>query len=527
MKNFVKLYHRLDENLKTNEKISALVEYLESSNSEDSIWAISFFIGRKPKQTISPRKLKEWILELANIPDWLFDESYNSVGDMIETLTLLLPKSTSSTDKSFHYWIEQKLLSLKTKEERIQKVEMISAWNEMNYKQRIVWNKLITGRFHEGALTKMVVKALSIYSGIDEPIIFNRLMSNWKPSKDFFKAVISHDSKDAAIYKPYPFYLAFQLEDNVENLGDINEWRAEWKWDGIRVQIIKRKGRFFIWSRTEEMMNEKFPELENLGFLIPDGVVIDGEIISWQNGKPKPFSELQKRIRKKSVTKKNINYTPVVIVANDLLEFNGEDIRKETLLKRNRMLNSLVNKISNRRLLISPKIEANSWRELKEMREESRSRCVGGLILKKIDSQYYEGRKKGYWWKWKIDPLTASAVLIYARRGNGERVNLYSDYTFGIWDGNELVPFAKAYSGLMDEEIHEIDSYVKNNTIEKFGPVCMVKPELVFELAFDGIQKSSRHKSGVTVIFPRINRWRNDKTIKDADNLETIKALIY
>ena len=526
MKNFAKLYKRLDETVKINEKISALVEYFESSDSEDSVWAVSFLICRKPKQIIPASKLKEWVLELSNIPDWLFNESYQSVMDVIETLTLLLPKATGSADKSFHYWVE-KFLSLKNKEERILKDEMISALNEMNNQERIVWNKLITGRFSVGVSTKMVVKALSIYSGVDEYIIAHRLMGKWKPSKDFFNTVISHGSKDAFICKPYPFCLAFELDNDVENLGNINEWYVEWKWNGIRAQIIKRGGRFFIWSRSEEMMNEKFPEFEELGFLLPDGTVIDGEIISLQNGKPKPFTELQKRIGKKNVTKKNIEDIPAVLIANDLIEFNGQDIRKESLLKRNGILNNLVNKILNKRLLMSSKIEANSWEELKEKREESRSRCVDGLMLKKIESPYYEGGKRGDWWKWKIDPLTIDAVLIYAQRANGVRENLYTDFTFGVWDRNELVPFAKVYSGLTGQEIYKIDSFIRNNTIEKFGPVRIVKPELVFEIAFDGVQKSLRHKSGVAVSFPRINRWRNDKAIKDADSLQTIKALIY
>ncbi len=527
MKKFAELYQRLDETTKTNEKINSLVEYFESSNSEDSIWAVYFLIGRKPKQVIPARKLKEWSAELANIPDWLFDESYDTVGDLAETITLLLPQATSSTNKSLQYWVEERLLPLKNKIESVQKEEMISAWNEMNNKERFVWNKLITGSFRVGVSAKIVVKALSIYSGIDEAAISHRLMGNWKPAKNFFIQVISHDSKDSDISKPYPFYLAYQLDDEVENLGSIRDWQAEWKWDGIRSQLIKRDGKVFIWSRGEEMLNEKFPELENLDFLIPDGTVLDGEIIAWQDGKPMPFGELQKRIGRKNVTKKIINDIPVVIIAYDLLELNGEDIREESLIKRNKKLFELVNKISDKRLLISPKIETDSWNELKEKRKESRSRFVEGLMLKRINSPYRVGRKRGEWWKWKIDPLTVDAVLMYAQRGHGRRANLYTDYTFGIWDGNQLVPFAKAYSGLTDDEIYKVDSFVRENAIEKFGPVVTVKPQLVFELAFEGIQKSARHKSGIAVRFPRINRWRLDKTSKDADNLETIKTLIH
>ena len=312
----------------------------------------------------------------------------------------------------------------------------------------------------------------------------------------------------------------------MENLGNVKDWQAEWKWDGIRSQIIKREGKIFIWSRGEEMLNEKFPELESLGFLLPNGTVIDGEIIAWQNRRPLPFGELQKRVGRKSVTKKIISNIPVVIIAYDLLEINSEDIREEPLISRNKKLFELVNNISDKRLLYSSKIDTNTWDELKEKRDESRSRFVEGLMLKRIFSPYRVGRKKGYWWKWKIDPLTVDAVLIYTQRGHGRRAKLYTDYTFGIWDGDVLVPFAKAYSGLTDDEIHKVDSFVRQNTIEKYGPVSTVKPELVFELAFEGIQKSTRHKSGVAVRFPRINRWRHDKTINDADDLDTIKALI-
>ena len=526
MRNFAELYRRIDETSKTSEKINLLVDYFKSSNSEDSIWAVYFLIGRKPKQIIPVRKLKQWSLELSKIPDWLFNESYEAVRDLVETLTLLLPKAANSTKKSLHYWIEEKLFSLKNKEENIKKEEMISAWNEMNMKERLVWNKLSTGSFRTCVSQKLVVKALSVYSGIEEPVIFYRLMGNWKPTKNFFKQVISYDSKDTDICEPYPFYCPCQLDTDVENLGGLKNWQAEWKWDGIRVQIIKREGKYIIWSRGEEILNEKFPEFENLSSFLPDGVVIEGAIIAWQNEKPLPFWELQKRINRKSITKKIINEIPVVFMAFDLLELNGEDIREVPLINRNKKLFKLVNNISDKRLLFSSKINASTWEELKEKRNESRSRIVEGLMLKRINSHYYEGRKKGDWWKWKIDPLTIDAVLIYAQRGDAQRANLYTDYTFGVWDGDRLVPVAKAYSGLTDKEIHELDLFVKENTIEKFGPVCTVKPELVFELSFEGIHKSTRHKSGVIVRLPSINRWLHDKSIKDADSLDAIKALI-
>lgn len=526
MKNFAELYRRLDETTKINEKINSLVEYFGSANPEDSIWAVNLLIGRKSKQVIPVIKLKNWTIELAKIPDWLFDESYEVVGDLVETITLLLPKATGSTNKPLHYWIEEVLLPLKNKEKSLQKEEMISIWNGMNKKERFVWNKLVTGSFRIGVSAKIVVKALSVFGGIEEPVVYYRLMEIRKPTKNSFQFLISHDSKESDLCKPYPFCHAFLLEGSVENLGDVKDWQAEWKWDGVRSQIIKREGKIFFWSYEGEMLNEKFPEFEDLEFILPDGTVIDGEIVAWKEEKPMPLGELQKRIGRKSVTRKIKSDTPVLIIAHDLLELNGEDIREKLLIVRNKKLSELLNRISDRRIIISPKIEANSWEELKEKREESRSRFAEGLMLKKINSPYLVGRKKGDWWFWKVEPFTVNAVLIYAQSGDGESLNFYTDYTFGIWNGDELVPFAKTFSGLTDEEMNKIDLFVRKNTIEKFGPVCTVKPELVFEIVFDGINKSTRHKSGFAVRSPRINRWRHDKKFKEADNLETIKSFI-
>lgn len=526
MRNFAELYSRLNDTAKTDEKIKLLVEYLKSSNPDDTVWAIYFLIGRKLKQIIPFRKLKQWSLELIKIPDWLFDESYKAVGDLIKTITLLLPKATNSTDKSLHYWIEEKLLLLNEMEENLKKEEIISTWSEMNTKERFVWNKLVTGSFRTGVSLKLVVKALSIISGIDEPVLSYRLMGNWDPNENFFKQLLSKNSNDVDLCKPYPFYFANQLKGDVENLGELKNWQAEWKWDGIRVQLIKRQGIFLIWSHKEGILNEKLPEFENFSSFLPEGIVIEGAIIAWQNYKPLPFGELQRRIDRKNITKKITSTIPVVFMAYDLLELNSKDIRNEPLYKRSKILFELINNISDRRFLYSYKINANTWAELKEKRNESRNRFVEGLMLKRINSPYREERKKGDWWKWKIDPLTIDAVLIYAQRGNAQRTSLYTDYTFGVWDEDRLVTIAKANSGLTDEEIYKVDLFIKENTIEKFGPVCTVKPELVFELSFEGIKKSTRHKSGVVIRFPQIKKWQHDKTIKDADNLDAVKYLI-
>ena len=526
MKLFATLYTALDETTKTNAKIAALVEYLRAAPPEDAIWAVSFLIGRKPRQVVPTRKLKQWAAEIAEIPAWLFDISYDVVGDLAETITLILPSSTRSSNRPLHDWVERSLLPLRNKEDAIQREEILNAWQAMSSPQRFVWNKLITGGFRVGVSQKLVTRALSRFSGIDEAAIAHRLMGNWEPTHDYFNRIVSSDTKDADISRLYPFYLAYPLNEGIEKLGDVRRWQAEWKWDGIRAQVIKRQGRVFIWSRGEELVTDKYPEIEIAAAELPDGTVIDGEILPWRNNRPLHFAELQRRIGRKTVGKKLLADVPVILMAYDLLEHQGKDVRSEALDQRDANLSQLTSQLADSRITHSPKVNGETWQSLAEFRNDARRHGVEGLMLKKKDSPYQVGRRRGDWWKWKVDPLTADAVLIYAQRGHGRRSGLYTDYTFAVWDEENLVPFAKAYSGLSDAEIRRVDRFIRLNTIERFGPVRSVKPELVFEIAFEDIRLSKRHKSGVAVRFPRMARWRTDKAIRDADSLETIKALI-
>jgi DNA ligase-1 len=351
-------------------------------------------------------------------------------------------------------------------------------------------------------------------------------MGDWQPTADFVAQLFAPETRDADISQPYPFFLAYPLEGEVHELGDIAEWQIEWKWDGIRSQLIRRKGRTFIWSRGEELVTDRFPELEAAGSLMPDGVVIDGEILPWKNDAPLPFAQMQRRTGRKVLGSKILGEVPVVLMAYDLMELNSADVREQPLAWRRARLEELAAGTSGSSLRVSAVVSASSWEELAEIRRQSRERGVEGFMLKRKSSPYRVGRRRGDWWKWKIDPYTVDAVLIYAQPGNGRRASLYTDYTFGVWDRDELVPFAKAYSGLTDEEIRQVDAFVRRNTIEKFGPVRHVKPELVFELAFEGIQRSPRHRSGIAVRFPRMARWRTDKTAQEADTIETVRALL-
>ena len=526
VKDLASLYRSLDETTSTNRKIDAMVEYFRRVPGEDAIWAIRFLIGRKPRQILPTRKLMQWAAELAGVPDWLFDASYEVVGDLAETITLLLPDASGSSNRSLHEWIERYLLPLRNMEAESQRDQIMDAWHQMNEDQRFVYNKLITGGFRVGVSRRLVVRALERYSGIDAEVITHRLMGDWPSTLDTYRRILSPDTQDADISRPYPFFLAYPLEDNPADLGSLNRWQVEWKWDGIRGQVINRSRQVFIWSRGEELVTEKYPELREAAAQLPDGTVIDGEILAWKESRPLPFSELQRRIGRKKVGKKLLKEVPVVFVAYDLLEFGGNDLRRQALLQRREILSCLLDNLPVDSLILSPIVAVGSWQDLVVLRKNSRRRGVEGFMVKRLDSVYEVGRRCGDWWKWKIDPFTADAVLIYAQRGHGKRAGLYTDYTFGIWQGDRLVPFAKAYSGLKDEEIRQVDRFIQRNTLERFGPVRSVRPELVFEIAFEGIQQSSRHKSGLALRFPRIHRWRRDKNIGEADTIERLKTLL-
>jgi len=526
MKTFVNLFSSLDETNKTNEKIAAMSNYFSSAPPEDAAWAIFFLSGRKPKAVVQVPRLCLWAIEAADISDWLFDESYDAVGDVAETIALLLPANTSSTNLPLHVMVER-LYRLKRLAEEEQRSLILQTWSEMNTTERFVWNKLLTGAFRVGVSQQLVARALAQVSGINVEVISHRLMGNWQPTAEFYVNLLSPETEDADISRPYPFCLAYPLEDAPQSLGDVHQWCAEWKWDGIRCQLIKRHGEIFLWSRGEELISQRFPELVEAARFLPDGTVIDAEVLPWREGKVIDFGQLQLRIGRKTVTNKLMQDVPVILMAYDLLEYQATDVRQQPFSWRRLTLSQLLDTTSTLgRIMVSPAVTGNSWADLEQQRSRSRSLSVEGLVLKRLSSPYRVGRQRGDWWKWKIDPYSIDAVLIYAQRGSGRRASLYTDYTFGVWSKGQLIPIAKAYSGLTDAEILAVDSFVRKNTLERFGPVRVVKPELVFELGFEGIQRSSRHKSGIAVRFPRMLRWRTDKKPADADSLETVEALL-
>ena len=535
MRSFARLYADIDATTSTNRKVAAMADYFSTAAPADAAWAVYFLAGGRPKRLIPVRRLATWAMEESRVPDWLFEESYHAVGDIAETIALVLPERVDDGDAHggdsvpLHEWVERRILPLGEMTEAEQRETVLAAWRELSGTERYIWNKLITGAFRVGVSEQLVVRALSRASGVDEGVIAHRIGGRWLPTPEGFSALVASDEADADESRPYPFYLAYALEDELPALGEPADWQAEWKWDGIRAQVIRRGGRTYIWSRGGELVTDRFPELVAAAERLPDGTALDGEIMPWSGGVALPFAQLQRRIGRKKLGPKILSEVPVVLVTYDLLELAGRDLRDEPLLERRRLLEALLSEANtwpDQTFIPSPIVHMATWDDAVAAQAASRERRAEGLMLKRRDSAYGVGRRKGSWWKWKVQPFSVDAVMIYAQPGHGRRALLHTDYTFAVRDGDALVPFAKAYSGLTDAEIRTLDAWIRRHTVEKFGPVRHVEPVQVFELAFEGIQRSSRHKSGVAVRFPRIARWRTDKPASEIDTLDTLRALI-
>ncbi|WP_340201597.1 ATP-dependent DNA ligase [Ascidiimonas sp. W6] len=526
MNEFAQLIKILDSTNKTNSKVNALADYFQDANDTDKLWTIALLSHRRPKRPVNTTLLREWASEISNIPLWLFEESYHIVGDLAETIALVVPTAKEKTHKSLSTFIEQ-IIALSKAREEDKKEYLQSHWKQLGYYERFVFNKILTGGFRIGVSQKLMTRALSKATHIEEDILAYKLMGNWTPQTTTFQKLILEENPKDQLSRPYPFYLAYALESDLEKLGEAKNWFAEHKWDGIRAQVIIRNKEIFVWSRGEELVTDKYPEFESFLDSLPDGTVIDGELLPYPNNEIGTFNDLQTRIGRKTVSKKLLEKTPVILKAYDLLEWQGEDIRSIAFEERRILLEELYHTVKSPQLPLhlSETMKFNNWETLSKERALARKKKSEGLMLKKKDSPYLVGRKKGDWWKWKVDPLTIDAVLTYAMRGHGRRTNLFTDYTFALWQQGELVTFAKAYSGLTDAEFRKVDNFVKKNTVDRFGPVRQVVPELVFELAFEGIAPSSRHKSGVAVRFPRILRWRQDKKPEEANTLDDLKTL--
>ncbi len=570
MKKFARLFTELDATTSTLAKVDALRRYFSHATSQDAAWAVYFLSGGKPRQVVKTAALRNLACEMAGLPDWLFEECYQATGDLAETIAYILPHDFVDSDLGLADWVENRLLPLRGLPENEVASRIRTYWKELDSQGRFLLTKLVGGGFRVGVSKLLVQRALAAHSGVDAKRIAQRMMgyvdTKTMPSPEKYEALLQNidgaaaDVRDAG--QPYPFFLAHQLDSPLEalgaRLGPVTDWLVEWKYDGIRGQVVKRAGQVWIWSRGEELVTERFPEIVSLAQSLPDGTVLDGEILVWRDGdeplgnagRPASFALLQQRIGRKTLGKKILADAPVTFMAYDRLEMAGEDVRARPQAERRLLLEA---QLKGTALRISPVESLPSWSAFAQLRSESRARGVEGFMLKRLDAAYGTGRTKadGLWWKWKIDPLTIDCVLIYAQAGHGRRASLYTDYTFAVWnrpprDADEaaavvkaiekrepakpealqLVAFAKAYSGLTDEEFKQIDSVIRKTTLEKFGPVRSVKPTLVFELGFEGINRSPRHKSGIAVRFPRMLRIRRDKPMHEANTLGDLELLL-
>jgi DNA ligase-1 len=525
MTRFALLYDAIDRTTSTNAKVAAMAEYFREAPAADAAWAVFFLTGRRLKRLVPYASINDWTLAATGLEQWLLGECYSVVGDGAETAALVLDQvpSAPSENLPLSRWVEERILLLRKLDPAAQQQRMTTWWRGLDRLQRFLLLKLVTGELRVGVSQTLVVRALAQAADLPATIVAARLMGEWTPSPEWFATVLSRERTEDDTSRPYPFFLASPLEDPIETLGDPSDWLIEWKWDGIRAQLVKRGGAVHLWSRGEELITHRFPEIATAATRLPDGTVLDGEVLAFRDERPMPFSALQQRIGRQKQVAQLARAVPVVFMTYDLLEDHGEDIR--ALPQSERRLR-LEERLGPGVLRVSPLVGQGSWADLAALRVESRARGVEGLMLKRRTSQYGVGRKRGDWWKWKIDPYTIDAVLIYAQPGSGRRASLLTDYTFGVWDQGELVPIAKAYSGLSNDEIDEMDRWIRRHTRERFGPVRHVEPVHVFELGFEAIAKSSRHRSGVAVRFPRMLRWRRDKKADEADTLETVRRLL-
>ncbi len=537
---FSKLFEELDANKSINKKVYSLIKYLKSNSNLNNIWTIYLLIGKNNKRFISGKSLRKYYADIYNMPIWLIETCYAKVGDSAEVISLLLQdkllEKDIKEDIPLDELIRKILPNLSKLDENQKKTYIKLLWENTTRENQLIFNKILTGTFRIGVSKGIVSKAISNMVGIDESIILHRLMGDFEPNEDTYIFLINQKLEQKELsYKPYPFQLANTFDEEIKKTNSINKYQFESKWDGIRSQIIKRSENISIWTRGEELVNKTFPELIKIISSLDIDFVLDGEILIWDEikNRPKNFSFLQRRLGRKLPSIKLQKELPVVFMAYDVLEINGNDIRNKSLCERRVILEEKIlpaisknQTFNSKKIKITKLLQIDTWEEVEKAKNSARNINTEGLVIKYKNSKYLPGRKKGNWWKYKIDPMQLDGVLIYARPGSGKRADLYTDYSFAIWENNKLVKFANAYSGLNNEEIRELDKWIRKNTLERYGPIRSVRPELVFEISFDNIQISKRHKSGIALRFPRITKWRKDKNIKEADNLENAMKMI-
>jgi DNA ligase-1 len=530
MQRFTQLINDLDGHTSQCDKLAALEHYFRDVPAADAAWALSLLYGRKLQRVVTTRQLRAWATEATGLPDWLFDEAHAHVGDLAETISALLPAVNGHCEFSLAQFIEQHVQALHGLPEDEQRARVLANWQLLDRDERYLWHKMLAGSFRAPVPQTLVARALAQVAGVNPAVMANRLAKTWQPSAHFFTALMSSAAAAGDVGQPHPFFFSHELQGNVSSLGDVADWQIEWMWDGVRAQVIQRSGQLLVWSRGEELLTDRFPELHSLATRLPEGTVLDGAILAWRGDEPASIALLHKRLSRKRVDAKLLAEAPIAFMAYDVLETGGVDLRALPLAERRLRLEELFHALpmtdSSTPAHLSPLVAATAWSRVVELRQQARQRGAKGLMLKRRDSPYGTGRPHGAWWKWKVAPLSINAVLMYAQAGSSGRAAPFTEYTFGVWQGDQLVPIAKSHLELSDDELTEVNAFIREHTIEKFGPVRVVEPQLVFELHFEGIQPSSRHKSGVTLRLPRIVRWRKDKQPIEADSLEMLNRML-
>lgn len=544
MKAFTDLYWRLDGTTRTSRKEEALVEYFRTVPPADGAVAVHILSGGRRSRVVPTALLRGWAAEAAGIPAWLLEECYAHVGDLAETLALLLPPPGDTAGGAGVGLAEcarggaERLRRAPDDASRRRIVE--ETWRVLAPRERIVWHKLLTGGLRVGVSRSLVARALATVAGIGAAEMLERLVGADLEAPDAWDRLVATEAA-AASRRPYPFFLAAPLDVALDTLGDIRDWQVEWKWDGMRAQVVRRDGAAEIWTRGEELVGGNFPEILPAAAGLPEGTVLDGELLALGAGRPLGFTTLARRMNRTAPPRRIVAEIPCGLVAYDLLELDGHDLRGTPLVERRAALERLaaargwpilaptgggaVPAPAAGPLLLSATLPAATWDDVALARDGARSRGVEGVMLKRRAGAYGTSRTRGEWWKWKVDALEIDAVLVAAVAGHGRRAGLHTDYTFAVRHDDRLVTVARAYSGLTDGELAEVDRIVRATTVEKKGPWRGVTPTLVMQLAFERVAASTRHESGVAVRFPRIVRWRRDKRPEEAGTLAELRLM--
>lgn len=524
MKRFAELCAILESTANAREKMAALTVYFQDAPPPDAIWAIRLLLGWKPSRIATSQTLRRWARECVQFPDWLFEESCAAVGNLLETLALLIPLPDTPGDVPLHVRMQRDLLPLRDLTENEQRAAVSAAWTQMDAQQRFVWNTLLTGGFRPHVSEKTLIRALSAWRGLPTTVLACRLKQEWEPTVAGYRALFSHDIAALDSSQLYPFQRWYEEPPARGASGAIGDWRIDWHRNGMRAQLIKRGSSVFLWSDDHVIVNDTFPEICEAMAAMTDGTVLDGVITAWSADGPLHRAELERRMKRKRLTKKFKHEVPVRYWVYDLLEIQGEDVRTQPFRQRIHQAAGIIPTEVGSVIHLAEPLEAASWHRLHALRNDARRHGADGVLLRRWTASACPSTRKADQWRvWKADPLTAPVVLVYVQALNAASGQRSVEGTFAAWDGGDLVPVAKTSAGFSDEDVNAIEEFAKQHTVERFGPVRSLKAELVFTLAFDSVSLSTRRKSGLVLHHPRVAGRLLDASIHDAERIAILR----